>query len=76
MDLFYNTSTEFKLLSIDGVEPTDDTIADGTYPLSNNTYIVIRKDTPPDSPARRMVEFMLTEAGQQCVENARFGRLE
>lgn len=65
-----------KLLAIDGVYPTDETIADGTYPLSNNTYLVIRKDSPKDSPERKMAEFMLTELGQQCVENAGFGPLK
>jgi len=72
---FYPVEEELKLLKIDGVMPTDETIADGTYPLSNNTYLVLRKDTPKDSPARRMAEFMLTETGQTCVENAGFGRL-
>lgn len=75
MDMFYDVHNNLKLLSIDGVEPNDDTIADGTYPLSNNTYVVMRKDTPSDSPARKMAEFMLTEAGQMCVESAGFGRL-
>ena len=75
MDMFYNTSTELKLLAIDGVMPTDETIADGSYPLSNNTYVVLRKDTPQDAPARKMAEFMLTAAGQQCVENEGFGSL-
>lgn len=76
MDAFYNTKTELKLLSINGVYPNDDTIADGTYPLSNNTYLVVRKDTPKDAPARKMAEFMLTEAGQACVEQAGFGKLK
>ena len=75
MDLFYNTKSELKLLEIDGVYPDDKTIADGTYPLANHTYIAIRKDTPKDSPARKMAEFMLTEAGQECVQMAGFGRL-
>lgn len=75
MDIFYDTKTELKLLSIDGVMPSDETIADGTYPLSNNTYVVLRKDTPENSPARKMAQFMLTEAGQQCVANAGFGVL-
>lgn len=72
---FIPVEEELKLLAIDGFMPTDETIADGTYPLSNNTYVVLRKDTPEDAPARRMAEFMLTEAGQNCVENAGFGRL-
>ena len=76
MRWFYPVEEELKLLAIDGVMPTDETIADGSYPLSNNTYVVLRKDTPADAPARKMAEFMLTEAGQVCVENAGFGRLK
>lgn len=76
MDMFYATKTHLKLLEIDGVYPTDETIANGSYPLSNNTYIVLRGDTPEDAPARKMAEFMLTEAGQMCVENAGFGKLK
>jgi len=76
MDMFYDVHNNLKLLAIDGVMPTDETISDGSYPLSNNTYVVLRKDTPSDSPARKMAEFMLTEAGQVCVENAGFGKLK
>lgn len=65
-----------KLLAINGVKPTDETIADGSYPLSNNTYVVLRKDTPKDAPARKLAEFMLTEAGQECVSAAGFGPLK
>lgn len=76
VDAVLGTKPHLKLLAIDGVHPTDETIADGSYPLSNNTYIAIRKDTPEDSPARKMAEFMLTETGQMCVEQAGFGRLK
>lgn len=75
MDSFYDTNEYLKLLKIDGVEPNDDTIASGEYPLSNNTYIVIRKDEPENSPARKMAEFMLTKEGQACVEYAGFGAI-
>lgn len=76
MDLFYNTKTQLKLLAVDGVKPTDETIADGSYPLSNNSYIAIRKDSPLDSPERKIAEFMLSEAGQECVKTAGFGPLK
>ncbi len=75
MNMFYDTHKYLKLLAIDGIMPSDETIADGSYPLSNNTYIAIRKDTEKDAPARKMAEFMLTELGQLCVEQAGFGRL-
>ena len=45
-----------KLLAIDGVYPTDATIADGTYPLAGYNYAVVRADEPKDSPARKMVQ--------------------
>ena len=75
VDAVLDTKRHLKLLAIDGVMPSDETIADGSYPLSNNTYIVLRKDTPADAPARRMAEFMLTKSGQDCVELAGYGRL-
>ena len=76
VDAVLGTKPHLKLLAIDGVYPNDDTIADGSYPLSNNTYIAIKKDTPSDSLARKMAEFMLTETGQMCVEQAGFGKLK
>lgn len=76
VDAVLDTKRHLKLLAIDGVQPTDETIADGSYPLSNNTYIVLRKDTTKDSSARKMAEFMLTEAGQQCVELSGYGPLK
>ncbi len=76
MDMFYDTKTELKLLAIDGIYPTDKSIADSSYPLSNNSYIALRKDTPKDAPARQMVKYMLSEAGQECVVNAGFGPLK
>lgn len=39
-------------------------------------YAVVRAGEGPDSPARRMVEFLLSEQGRQCVVNAGFGTLE
>lgn len=65
-----------KLLAIDGVIPSEETIADGSYPLSGYNYIVLRSDEPKDSPARRLVEFILSEAGQAVVINAGFGSLK
>ena len=64
-----------KLLEVEGVYPTDATIADGSYPLAGYNYVVLRADQPEGSLARRMADFMLSRAGQQCVANAGFGPL-
>ena len=57
-----------KFLSINGVYPTDETIADGTYPLSKIVYAIYRKDEPANSTVRQLVEWLKTEAGQKVVE--------
>ena len=66
------TPNKLKLLAIDGVQPTDETIADGTYPLAGYNYVVLRADEPENSPARRLAEYMVSDAGQQVVSNAGF----
>lgn len=57
-----------KFLSIDGVYPTDDSIADGSYPLSKIVYAIFRSDEPADSSVRQLVEWLRTPEGQLAVE--------
>ena len=57
-----------KFLKINGIYPTDDTIADGSYPLSKIVYAVYRNDEPEDSAVRRLVNWLLTDEGQLAVE--------
>ena len=66
------TPNKLKLLAVDGVLPTAETIADGTYPLADYNYLVLRSDEPKDSPARRLAEFMVSDAGQQAVAGSGF----
>lgn len=72
--LFYGTD-DLKLLSVDGVMPTTASLTDGTYPLSTHYYAVIRADEPENSPARRLVSFLTSEAGQVCIAQAGFGSM-
>lgn len=57
-----------KFLAINGVYPTDETIANGTYPLSKTVYAIYRKDEPKDSNVRKLVDYLLTPDGQKVVE--------
>lgn len=66
------TPNKLKLLAVDGVLPTAETIADGSYPLADYNYLVLRSDEPKDSPARRLAEFMVSDAGQQAVADSGF----
>ena len=66
---------DLKLLAVDGVTPSEATIADGSYPLAGYNYLVFQSDEPEDSLARRLAAYLLTEAGQALVTNAGFGAL-
>ena len=59
-----------KLLKIDGVEPTNASIADGSYPWRQPFYAVIRADEPADSPARRLYDWLTTDEGRALIEEA------
>ncbi|MBA3020918.1 substrate-binding domain-containing protein [Propionicimonas sp.] len=59
-----------KMLSVGGVEPTTETIAAGTYPYGNDFYVVVRADAPADSPARKVLAWIRSEAGAKTVTDA------
>jgi len=63
-------SESIRILAVDGVMPSAQSIADGTYPLCTNYYAVLRKDTEPGDPARGMVAWLLSEEGQRMVTEA------
>jgi phosphate transport system substrate-binding protein len=56
-----------RLLKVNGVEPSTETITSGAYPFVNDFYAVIRADAPADSPERILFDWMLTENGQNLV---------
>jgi phosphate transport system substrate-binding protein len=59
-----------KLLSINGVAPTNDTIASGEYPYRQPFYAVVRADAPEDSPARKLYDWLATPEGHALVADA------
>lgn len=56
-----------KLLAIDGVAPSNETIASGEYPYTQYSYAVIRKDEREDSPARQLFDFLTTPEGKALM---------
>lgn len=67
--------SDIKVLSLNGVLPSHETIVSGEYLLSTNYFAVMRADTPEDAPARKIVDWLLTPEGQDAVEAAGLGRL-
>ena len=58
-----------RMLEIGGVEPSVTSISDGSYPFVMDFYAVIRKDTPEDSPARVLFNWMQSPDGQNLVKH-------
>lgn len=56
-----------KILSIDGVAPSAETIRSGEYPHRNAYYCVVPADAAADAPNRVLYEWLMTEEGQRLV---------
>lgn len=55
-----------RLLAVDGIYPTTETITDGTYPLSYEFYAVTRADNANPNVGR-LLDWILSEQGQSIV---------
>ena len=58
-----------KILPITDVEPTDATIADGSYPLINYYFAVIGSYQEKDSPTRILFDWLQSADGQALLES-------
>lgn len=59
-----------RFISVDGVMPSDETIADGSYPLLNEYYLAVRADEEEGSPAMKLRGWILSDAGTQAIRDA------
>ena len=57
-----------KFVSVDGAQPSPQTIRDGSYPFVNPFYAVIRSDEPADSYAKKLYDWLASAPGQQLIE--------
>ena len=57
-----------KIIKVDDVMPDTTSIAGGQYPFCTSYYVVIPKNTPDDSPARILFNWILGEDGQKLAE--------
>ena len=56
-----------KMFALDGVMPSRETIANRTYPLVTEVYVVTRKDLDRGHAAATLRDWLLTEEGQRIV---------
>ena len=59
-----------RLLAVDGVIPSNDTIASEEYPLCNEFYAVLHANAAADSPERQLYNWLDTDAGQSCIQKS------
>lgn len=60
---------EIKTIAIEGIYPTDENIRSSTYPYTTNYYGVI-KEEDENSRGGRFLEWILSDEGQKCVDQA------
>ena len=56
-----------RLLAVDGVLPTNESIADQRYPLCNAFYAAVRQDSAEGTPERKVYDWLSTDAGRACI---------
>ena len=61
------TDPNSKMISVDGVYPSNETIADGSYPLSDGYYAIYRKGLSEDDPVTLLMAWLLSEEGQKIA---------
>ena len=59
-----------RLLAVDGVTPSNATIADQSYPLCNEFYAAVRQDSAAGTPERKVYDWLSTDAGRACIEKS------
>jgi len=69
-------SEEVKVIGINGVECSPETIRNGSYLLSGNIYAVTRKDEDENSGANLLLKWILSDEGQRCIEQAGYVGIE
>jgi len=72
---FYYVNTMYKkdtikMVAVDGVKPTIETIKNGTYPIYTNGFIVTRANEKEDSSAKKWVNAVLSNRGSKIIEDA------
>jgi phosphate transport system substrate-binding protein len=58
---------KLRMLAVNGVTPSYETILNGRYRFSDYYYAVLRADTPQDDEVRGVVAWLLSDEGQRAA---------
>lgn len=67
---YMSGSPRTRVIAVDGVEPSTETIASRKYPFVSEVFVVTRGDLPPTAPARRLRDWLLSAEGQAVVRES------
>ncbi|MBR5114821.1 MAG: substrate-binding domain-containing protein [Oscillospiraceae bacterium] len=56
-----------KIIAVDGVQPSAETIRSREYPFINDSYVVIKAGLPDNAPAKILYNWILSDEGQKLV---------
>ena len=59
----------FKIITIDGIKPSNETIKNGDYPFINPYYAVIHAAEPEDGSNRILFNWLMTNEGQELINS-------
>lgn len=69
-----NEVENVKILSVDGIYPTNESIQDGSYPLIVNLYCISVKGNNNEN-VQKVIDFLLSEDGQTIIEQTGYSPL-
>ena len=61
-----------QVLAVDGIEATNETIASGEYPYTNDFYVVIPANLPDDDPARVLFNWICSDQVKELAERENY----
>ncbi|WP_179946696.1 hypothetical protein [Desulforamulus ferrireducens] len=56
-----------KMLAFEGVVPSEESIANGSYPLTDGYYAVVRSDLPQEHSARKIIKWLKSDEGRAII---------
>ena len=68
------TTTEVKAIKVEGVEPTEETVVSGEYPIARDLYFFVKGE--PTEDAQAYIDYMLSPDQDDLVREAGFVPVE
>lgn len=69
-----NQEEDVKILNVDGIYPSLESIEDGSYPLTSNICLITRKNDP-NPYVQKMIDFILSDDGQEIIHKTGYSGL-